>query len=98
MRDVTPEATMAVVNRMVPGLPEVMRIEGMKTTPMAALSRAVCGTRGRTLILNLPGSPTGAIESLNSVVDLLEHSVQLLHGNTEHGKGPETLVKGGTSK
>lgn len=98
MRDVTPEATMAVVHRVVPGLPEVMRIEGRKTLPMAALSRAICGTRGKTLILNLPGSPKGAVESLSYVVDLVEHSVDLLHGNTAHAKGTETSKKPGASQ
>jgi len=61
-----------------------MRAEGAKHTPLAALSRAMCGTRGKTLILNLPGSPKGATESLAAVVDLLPHIINLLHGETAH--------------
>jgi molybdopterin adenylyltransferase len=79
-RDVTPEATRAVIEREVPGLTEVMRAEGMKSTRRAALSRALAGTRGDKLILNLPGSPRGALESLQAVADLLPHVVELLHG------------------
>jgi molybdopterin adenylyltransferase len=63
-RDVTPEATIAVCERMVPGIVEYMRAEGLKTTSLAPLSRAVCGIHGATLILNLPGNPKGAVESL----------------------------------
>jgi molybdopterin adenylyltransferase len=83
-RDVTPEATRAVCERLLEGVAERMRSEGAKTTPLAALSRAVCGVRGKSVILNLPGSPTGAIESLESVIDLLPHALQLLNGNTKH--------------
>jgi molybdopterin adenylyltransferase len=83
-RDVTPEATLAVCDRLVDGLAESMRSEGAKHTRFAALSRAVCGTRGRSLIVNLPGSPKGAVESLRSVIELLPHALQLLRGNTEH--------------
>lgn len=83
-RDVTPEATMAVCDRMIPGFSEKMRSEGAKKTPLAALSRGVCGIRGSTLILNLPGSPTGAVESLQAVADLIPHSLDLLAGKTEH--------------
>jgi molybdenum cofactor synthesis domain-containing protein len=83
-RDVTPEATRAVIEREVPGLPELMRSEGLKHTPLAVLSRAVCGTRRRCLILNLPGSPKGAVESLDAVAHLIPHVVNLLHGITEH--------------
>lgn len=83
-RDVTPEATMAVCDRMIPGFAEKMRSEGAKKTPLAALSRGVCGIRGTTLILNLPGSPTGAVESLQAVADLIPHSLDLLVGKTEH--------------
>jgi molybdopterin adenylyltransferase len=79
-RDVTPEATRAFIEREVPGLPELMRAEGLKSTRRAALSRAVAGIRGSKLILNLPGSPRGAQESLNAVADLLPHVVELLHG------------------
>ena len=85
--DVTPEATLAVSERMVPGIPERMRSEGTKRTPLAALSRAVCGVRGSSLILNLPGSPRAATESLTSVVHLLPHALELLAGHTEHTPG-----------
>jgi molybdenum cofactor synthesis domain-containing protein len=83
-RDVTPEATLAVCERLLEGLAERMRFEGAKKTPLAALSRGVCGIRGKSLILNLPGSPAGAVESLESVVDLLPHALALLSGNTKH--------------
>src|SRR5437870_2158251 len=83
-RDVTPEATRAVCDRLLEGVAERMRAEGAKKTPFAALSRAVCGIRGKSLILNLPGSPRGAVESLEAVIDLLPHALQLLSGNTEH--------------
>lgn len=83
-RDVTPEATRAVCNRLLEGVTERMRIEGSKQTPFAALSRSVCGVCGSSLVLNLPGSPQGAVDSLNSVVMLLHHAVELLKGNTEH--------------
>ena len=83
-RDITPEATRAVCERMVDGIPERMRWEGMKKTPFAALTRGVCGTRGQSLIVNVPGSPKGAIESLEAVMELLPHALQLLGGNTKH--------------
>ena len=83
-RDVTPEATIAACDRLLDGVAERMRSEGTKKTPFAALSRGVCGVRGRTLILNLPGSPAGAVESLEAVADLIPHAVDLLSGKTEH--------------
>lgn len=83
-RDVTPEATRSVCERLLEGVAERMRSEGAKKTPLAALSRAVCGVRGASLILNLPGSPAGAVQSLESVIDLLPHALQLLSGNTRH--------------
>lgn len=86
-RDVTPEATRAVCDRLVEGIAEQMRSKGTRNTRFAALSRAVCGIRGTTLILNLPGSPTGAVESLDAVADLLYHALDLLAGKTEHGLG-----------
>jgi molybdopterin adenylyltransferase len=83
-RDVTPEATRAVCSRLLEGIAERMRFEGSKKTPMAALSRAVCGVRDRSLVLNLPGSTRGAAESLEAVVDLLPHALDLIAGKTEH--------------
>lgn len=83
-RDVTPEATRAVCDRLVEGMAEQMRAEGIRKTRFAALSRAVCGIRGTSLILNLPGSPPGAVQSLEAVIDLLPHALELLAGKTEH--------------
>ncbi len=83
-RDVTPEATRAVSERLVEGIAERMRSEGAHRTRFAALSRAVCGIRGTSLILNLPGSPAGAVESLEAVMDLLPHVLELIAGRTEH--------------
>jgi molybdopterin adenylyltransferase len=84
-RDVTPEATRAVCSRVLDGVAERMRSEGAKKTRLAALSRGICGVRGKSLVLNLPGSPKGAVESLEAVIDLLPHGLQLLAGKTEHG-------------
>ena len=84
MRDVTPEATRAVCGRLLEGVAERMRSEGAKTTKYAALSRALCGVRDQSVILNLPGKPSGAVESLEAVVDLIPHALQLLSGNTKH--------------
>ncbi len=83
-RDVTPEATAKVCDRLLDGVAEKMRSEGMKKTPFAALSRGVCGVRGKALILNLPGSPAGAVESLEAVAALFPHAIDLLSGKTEH--------------
>lgn len=83
-RDVTPEATRAVCDRVLEGIAERMRSEGAKKTPFAALSRGVCGVRGTALILNLPGSPAGAAESLQAVADLIPHALELLSGKTAH--------------
>ena len=83
-RDVTPEATSAVCDRLVEGIAEQMRIQGAQKTRFAALSRAVCGVRGTSLIVNLPGSPAGAIESLDAVMDLLPHALELIAGRTAH--------------
>jgi molybdenum cofactor synthesis domain-containing protein len=85
-RDVTPEATRSVCDRVLEGVAEWMRSEGAKKTPFAMLSRGICGVHGSTLILNLPGSPTGAVESLAAVVELLPHALQLLSGNTSHSQ------------
>jgi len=83
-RDVTPEATAAVCERILDGVGERMRSESSKKTAFAALSRGICGVRGTSLILNLPGSPVGAVESLEAVADLIPHALELLSGNTEH--------------
>jgi len=85
-RDVTPEATRAVCDRLIEGIPERMRFEGSKKTPFAVLSRGLCGVCGTSLILNLPGSPKGAVDSLEAVIDLLPHALQLVNGNTEHNE------------
>jgi molybdenum cofactor synthesis domain-containing protein len=82
--DVTPEATRAVCDRILEGIAERMRSEGAKKTPFAVLSRGICGVRGTSLILNLPGSPTGAVDSLGAVIELLPHAIRLLSGDTEH--------------
>jgi molybdenum cofactor synthesis domain-containing protein len=78
-RDVTPEATKAVIDREATGLAEAMRAYGMRITPYAALSRQVCGVRGRTLILNLPGSPKAAAECLEAVMEILPHAVEMMN-------------------
>ncbi len=83
-RDVTPEATRALCDRLLDGIAEQMRLKGAQHTPFAALSRGICGVRGNNLILNLPGNPKGAVQSLESVIEILPHALQLLKGNTEH--------------
>jgi molybdopterin adenylyltransferase len=83
-RDVTPEATEAICDRLIDGVAERMRLEGAKKTSFAALSRGVCGVREKTLILNLPGSPGGAVESLEAVLELVPHALNLLDGKTDH--------------
>jgi molybdopterin adenylyltransferase len=87
-RDVTPQATLAVIDYEVPGMAEAMRAEGRRHTPMADLSRAVVGVCGRTLIVNLPGSPKGAIESLDAIVPVLDHALETLAGPFDHGSAP----------
>jgi len=84
LRDVTPEGTRSVIEREIPGLGELMRAEGLKYTPKAVLSRGLAGVRGRTLIVNLPGSPKGALESFDAIAKLVPHIVDLLEGRTSH--------------
>jgi molybdopterin adenylyltransferase len=83
-RDVTPEATASICDKQVPGIAELMRTEGLKQTPLASLSRGIAGTRAKSLIINLPGNPKGAAASLNSVLHLIPHALDLLSGKTEH--------------
>ncbi len=83
-RDVTPEATASICDKQVPGIAELMRTEGLKQTPLASLSRGIAGTRAKSLIINLPGNPKGAAASLNSVLHLIPHALDLLSGRTEH--------------
>ena len=83
-RDVTPEATRAVADKVVEGMAERMRAEGARKTPLAALSRGVCAIRGAALIVNVPGSPSAAVQSLQAVLPVLPHALELLAGNTGH--------------
>lgn len=92
-RDVTPEATRSVIEREIPGFGELMRVAGLKTTRRAALSRSTAGTLGRTVIVNLPGSLKGAVESLDAILELVPHVVDLLQGRTEHPPGGVPAAK-----
>ena len=83
-RDVTPEATLRVCEKVIPGFGELMRAASLQKTPMAALSRAQAATRGAALVLNLPGSVNGATENLGAVLHLIPHALELLAGNTKH--------------
>ena len=83
-RDITPEATMRVCERVIPGFGELMRATSLQKTPMASLSRAQAATRGTALVVNLPGSVNGAIENLEAVLHLIPHAIDLLAGKTEH--------------
>lgn len=79
-RDVTPEATLEVIDRQVPGIPEAMRAKGLAKTPMAMISRAMAGIRGKTLIINLPGSPKAVKENLEVILPVIPHSIEILRG------------------
>jgi len=83
-RDVTPEAVRTILDREIPGFGELMRLRGREATPLAALSRSLAGTRGKVLIVTLPGSPKGAVESLDAIVELVPHVLELLRGHTAH--------------
>jgi molybdopterin adenylyltransferase len=85
-RDVTPEASARVIERAAPGLVHLMLAEGIAVTPMAALSRPTAGAVGHSLIVNLPGSPKGAVENLSAILDVVPHALELLAGDTEHGE------------
>jgi molybdenum cofactor synthesis domain-containing protein len=82
-RDITPEATLQVVGRVIPGLGELMRLKSLEKTPMASLSRAIAGIRNQSLIINLPGSPKGALENLEAVWPTLGHAVEKIRGGQE---------------
>jgi len=92
-RDVTPEATQAIIERPAPGLAEAMRVAGLQVTPHAMLSRAVAGIRRQTLIINLPGSPKGAIENIKVVLPVLTHAVELLHESPSAEAGHAGVTK-----
>jgi molybdopterin adenylyltransferase len=96
-RDVTPQATLAVIDYEVPGMAEAMRAEGRRHTPMADLSRAVVGVAGRCLIVNLPGSPKGALESLEAIVPILDHALETLAGPFDHAGGSSGAASGAST-
>jgi len=90
-RDITPEATLSVIERAVPGIPEVLRLESLKVTRHAMLSRAVAGMRGRTLIINLPGSPKAVKENMDVLLPVLPHALELLSGGTGTDSGHRSV-------
>lgn len=92
-RDVTPQATLAVIDYQVPGIAEAMRADGRAKTPLAALSRAVVGVRGRTLIVNVPGSPKAAAESLEALEPILDHALETLAGPHDHAAQAATAAR-----
>lgn len=90
-RDITPEATLGILERQAPGLAEAMRAESFKVTPHAMLSRGTAGIRGRTLIVNLPGSPKAALENLSTIIPVLEHAVELIRESPTSEEGHRAL-------
>ena len=90
-RDITPEATLGIVERLAPGLAEAMRAESFKVTPHAMLSRGTAGIRGRTLIINLPGSPKAAVENLTTITPVLDHAADLLRESPTSEQGHRKL-------
>jgi molybdenum cofactor synthesis domain-containing protein len=94
-RDVTPQATKSIVDYEVPGMAEAMRAAGRAKTPFADLSRGVVGVRGRSLIVNLPGSPKAALENLEAIVPLLDHALETLAGPHDHASPPKPTGGGG---
>lgn len=95
-RDRTPEATTSVMERSLPGVAEMMRREGMKKTPLAALSRAVVGVKGKTLLINLPGSPEGAEDSLRAILEILPHAVDVVRGELVHAPAAAATPESGS--
>ncbi len=91
-RDRTPEATTSVMERALPGLAETMRLEGRKKTPLAALSRAVVGVKAKVLLVNLPGAPEGAEDSLRAILGIIPHAVEVIRGSATHGDVPPEPV------
>jgi molybdopterin biosynthesis enzyme MoaB len=92
---VTPQATQAAIDYEVPGLAEAMRAAGRASTPLADLSRGVVGVRGRTLVVNLPGSPKGALQSLDAIASVLDHALDTLAGPYDHAITPASTDEGG---
>ena len=86
-RDVTPDATLEIIDYEIPGIAEAMRMKGMRKTPFAMISRAVAGVRGKTLIINFPGSPRAVKENLSVILPILPHTIDKLHGSTEDCAG-----------
>lgn len=97
-RDVTPQATAAVVDYEIPGIPEAMRAAGRVSTPMASLSRGIAGVRGGTLIVNLPGSPRGALESFDAIAPILDHALETLAGPFDHSAASGRDGRGGRAR